>query len=85
MYSKHQIIPRGASGWDNSGNNKAYQSQQVAFVYDGTSIYSYLLTSDTELAQGPDSSPRRRAPAGGRGTLYRLLRRVQGEPVPGDG
>ena len=50
MYSKHQIIPRGATGWDNSGNNKAYQSQQVAFVYDGTSIYSYLLTSDKKLA-----------------------------------
>jgi multiple sugar transport system substrate-binding protein len=50
MYAKHQIVPKGAVSWDNAGNNKAYQSQQVAYVYDGTSIYSYLLTSDTELA-----------------------------------
>ena len=32
MYHKHKIIPKGAVGWDNTGNNKAYQSRQVIFV-----------------------------------------------------
>src|SRR4029453_16547937 len=27
MYHKHKIIPKGAIGWDNTGNNKAYQSR----------------------------------------------------------
>jgi multiple sugar transport system substrate-binding protein len=50
MYLKHQIVPRGTLAWDNSGNNKAYQSKQVAFVYNPPSIYSYLLQEDKELA-----------------------------------
>jgi hypothetical protein len=32
MFSKHKIIPKGAIAWDNTGNNKAYQSRQVIFV-----------------------------------------------------
>jgi multiple sugar transport system substrate-binding protein len=38
MYQKHQMIPRGALSWDNSGNNKVYQSRQVAFAHDSLSI-----------------------------------------------
>jgi multiple sugar transport system substrate-binding protein len=49
MYLKHKIIPRGAISWDNSGNNKAYQSKQVAFVNNPTSIYAYLAGNDPEL------------------------------------
>src|SRR5690606_21577407 len=26
MYHKHRIIPKGTISWDNTGNNKAYQS-----------------------------------------------------------
>ena len=26
MFTKHKIIPKGAIAWDNTGNNKAYQS-----------------------------------------------------------
>ena len=50
MYLKHQIIPKGTLSWDNSGNNKAYQSKQVAFVYNPPSVYSYLLQEDKETA-----------------------------------
>src|SRR5262245_49328222 len=36
MFNKHKIIPKGAIGWDNTGNNKAYQSRQVLFVLNPT-------------------------------------------------
>ena len=49
MYNKHKIIPKGAVSWDNSGNNKAYQSKQVAFVNNPSSIYAYLAGSDPDL------------------------------------
>jgi multiple sugar transport system substrate-binding protein len=64
MYHKHQIIPRGAVSWDNSGNNKAYQSKQVAFVHDGMSIYSSLLSTDTDLADRTGLFPAPGGPAG---------------------
>lgn len=44
MYNEDKIIPRGAVSWDNSGNNKAFQSGQVAYVLNPTSIYSSLIT-----------------------------------------
>ena len=34
MFNKHKIIPKGAIAWDNTGNNKAYQSRQVIFVLE---------------------------------------------------
>lgn len=49
MYLNHKIIPRGAISWDNAGNNKAYQSRQVAFVNNPTSIYAYLAGRDPDL------------------------------------
>ena len=50
MYHKHKIIPKGAVAWDNSGNNKAYQSRQALFVLNPTSLYASLVASDHELA-----------------------------------
>jgi multiple sugar transport system substrate-binding protein len=49
MYGKHKIIPKGALAWDNTGNNKAYQSRQVIFVVNASSIYAHLAESDKEL------------------------------------
>ena len=49
MYLKHKIIPKGAISWDNQGNNKAYQSRQVIFVLNPSSIYAHLAESDKEL------------------------------------
>jgi multiple sugar transport system substrate-binding protein len=49
MYHKHKIIPKGAISWDNQGNNKAYQSRQVIFVINASSIYAHLAESDKEL------------------------------------
>ena len=36
MFKTHKIIPPGAISWDDSGNNKAYQSKQAAFVMNPT-------------------------------------------------
>ncbi|MGI9499094.1 MAG: ABC transporter substrate-binding protein [Geminicoccaceae bacterium] len=50
MYSKHKIIPKGVVGnGETSWNNKAYQSGQVAFINNPTSVYAYLAGEDPEL------------------------------------
>ena len=50
MYNEHQIIPRGVIGnGDTAWNNKAYQSSQVAFIQNPTSVYAYLSGEDPEL------------------------------------
>jgi multiple sugar transport system substrate-binding protein len=69
MYSKHKIIPKGAVSWDNQGNNKAYQSRQVIFVVNASSIYAYLSESDKELYDVTGMLP---APAGPGGPSDRV-------------
>ena len=64
MYLKHKIIPKGAISWDNTGNNKAYQSRQVIFVLNPTSIYAYLSESDKELYNVTGLLPVPAGPAG---------------------
>jgi multiple sugar transport system substrate-binding protein len=50
MYNEHKIIPRGVVGnGDTAWNNKAYQSGQVAFINNPSSVYAYLSTEDPEL------------------------------------
>jgi multiple sugar transport system substrate-binding protein len=66
MYQKHKIIPKGAVSWDNQGNNKAYQSRQVVFVLNASSIYAHLAESDKELYDVTGMLP---APAGPAGPL----------------
>lgn len=64
MYHKHKIIPKGAVSWDNTGNNKAYQSRQVIFVVNPTSIYAHLAESDKELYDITGLMPIPAGPAG---------------------
>jgi multiple sugar transport system substrate-binding protein len=64
MYHKHKIIPKGAISWDNQGNNKAYQSRQVIFVLNPTSIYAHLAESDKELYEVTGLLPIPAGPAG---------------------
>jgi multiple sugar transport system substrate-binding protein len=64
MYHKHKIIPKGAVGWDNTGNNKAYQSRQVIFVTNPTSIFAHLAESDKELHAVTGLLPTPAGPAG---------------------
>jgi multiple sugar transport system substrate-binding protein len=69
MYHKHKIIPKGAIGWDSTGNNKAYQSRQVIFVTNPTSIYAYLADSDKELYDVTGLLPTPAGPGGAIGAL----------------
>ena len=69
MFNKHKIIPKGATAWDNTGNNKAYQSRQVIFVLNPTSIYAYLAESDKELYDTTGLLP---IPAGPAGSIAEL-------------
>lgn len=64
MYNKHKIIPKGATAWDNTGNNKAYQSKQVIFVMNPTSIYAHLADSDKDLYNNTGLLPIPAGPAG---------------------
>ena len=64
MYNKHKIIPKGTISWDNQGNNKAYQSRQVIFVLNPTSIYAHLAESDKELYDVTGLLPIPAGPAG---------------------
>jgi len=64
MYTKHKIIQKGAISWDNTGNNKAYQSRQVIFVVNATSIYAHLAESDKELYDVTGLLPLPAGPAG---------------------
>ncbi len=56
MVNKHKIIPQAALSWDSSGNNKAYISEQVAFVQNAMSVWSNISQNSTS-----PSSPRERA------------------------
>ena len=69
MFNKHKIIPKGAIAWDNTGNNKAYQSRQVIFVLNPTSIYAHLADSDKELYNVTGLLP---VPAGPAGAIEEL-------------
>lgn len=41
MYDK-KVIPPGATTWDSSGNNKAYQSKQAVLIHNPNSVYAQL-------------------------------------------
>ena len=69
MFQKHKIIPKGSVSWDNQGNNKAYQSRQVIFVLNPSSIYAYLSESDKELYDVTGMLP---VPAGPAGAIEEL-------------
>ncbi|MGQ4809930.1 hypothetical protein NKDENANG_03368 [Candidatus Entotheonellaceae bacterium PAL068K] len=69
MFKQHKIIPRSTLSWDNSGNNKAYQSQQVAFVMNPTSIYAYLHTKLPDLEKVTALMP---VPAGPAGSINQI-------------
>ncbi|HEV8308288.1 MAG TPA: extracellular solute-binding protein [Methylomirabilota bacterium] len=64
MYNKHKIIPRGTLSWDNSGNNKAYESGQVAYVLNPPSIYSSLLNNKSPFLEKTGLFPAPGGPAG---------------------
>ena len=51
------LIPRSSLTWDSSGNNRAYQTGQAAFIVNQLSVYQYLRDNDQELFENTDLAP----------------------------
>ena len=56
-------LAENAFGWDETGNNLAYTSKQVAATNNANTIYAGLLKTDPELAGKSATASRSRAPA----------------------
>jgi multiple sugar transport system substrate-binding protein len=69
MYNEHRIIPRGAVSWDNASNNQAYQSGQIAYALNPTSIYSSLIADGNPLLDVTVLDIPPGGPAGRHGTI----------------
>lgn len=61
-----QLIPPDAPSWDDSSNNGAYQSGQVAFVFNPASIFAFLEENDPDLLADTVQAP---FPAGAAGSF----------------
>ncbi len=70
MYNKHKIIPRGCISWNNSGNNKAFQSGQIAYALNPTSIYSSLIKNESKFLDKTSLFSPPGGPAGRHRGLY---------------
>lgn len=55
MYDK-KVVPPGATTWDSSGNNKAYQSEQAVLIHNPNSVYAQLETD----AKKPDATQKQK-------------------------
>lgn len=58
------LIPENAASWDDAGNNTAYNSGQVAFVFNPASIFAYLEENDPDLLADTTQAPFPAGPAG---------------------
>ncbi|MDP9362696.1 MAG: extracellular solute-binding protein [Chloroflexota bacterium] len=58
------LVPENAASWDDSGNNTAYQSGQVAFAFNPASIFAYLEENDPDLLADTTQAPFPAGPAG---------------------
>ena len=82
MFHTHKIIPKGAISWDNQGNNKAYQSRQVIFVLNPSSIYAHLAESDKSSTMSPACSPCRPGQSGRSRNSARMSGCSSSAPIP---
>ena len=71
QWFKEKLIPADAIGWDDTGNNNAYQAKQTAFVINPPSPYDWLQKNDTKLLANTTMA----ADSGGQGRqlLHRRL------------
>lgn len=70
MYNEFSIIPKGTVSWDNSGNNKAFMSGQVAYALNETSIYSSMIVDKNEFLDATTLELPPGGPAGRHITAY---------------
>ena len=62
-------IPRGATTWDDAGNNKAYQTQQAAFIINPGSVYHWMVGNAPELLENSAITRMPAGPGGQRSNL----------------
>ncbi len=63
---KDGLIPQDSPAWDDSSNNKSYQSYQSAFVFNPASIFAFLEANDPDLLAETIQAP---FPAGAAGSF----------------
>ncbi len=54
---KAGLIPQDSPSWDDSSNNKSYQSYQSAFVFNPASIFAFLEAEDPDLLADTTQAP----------------------------
>jgi len=54
---KDGLIPQDSPAWDDSSNNKSYQSYQSAFVFNPASIFAFLEANDPDLLAETTQAP----------------------------
>ena len=57
LYTKYKVEPAGAPGWDDTGNNKAWLSGQVASIFNSGSIVNTMKTTDRRAVRQDDVRP----------------------------
>ncbi len=65
---KDKLIPQDSPAWDDSSNNKAYQSRQAAFVWNPASIFAFLDQNDKELLKDTTQAPNPKGKGGTNGS-----------------
>ena len=61
---KDKLIPQDSPGWDDTGNNNAYQSKQAALVWNPASIFAFLDKNDKDLLKDTTQAPNPKGKAG---------------------
>lgn len=61
---KDKLIPPDSPAWDDSSNNKSYQSRQACFVTNPASIFAFLEQNDKELLAETTQAPYPKGKAG---------------------
>ncbi|MFN8540240.1 MAG: substrate-binding domain-containing protein [Thermomicrobiales bacterium] len=54
---KDKLIPTDSPAWDDSSNNKSYQSRQSCFVTNPASIFAFLEANDKDLLKDTIQAP----------------------------
>jgi multiple sugar transport system substrate-binding protein len=61
---KDKLIPPDSPAWDDSSNNKSYQSRQACFVTNPASIFAFLEQNDKDLLKDTTQAPYPKGKAG---------------------
>ncbi len=64
LLNEHIMMPPGVTGWDDTGNNKAYLSGQVAMIYNSGSVVNAMRNDDPGWFQATALGPLPKGPAG---------------------